>query len=159
MRLPDNSPGRSQSNSDPGGENMNSNAEADFSEFMWMAEEDLEAFDHKVITEVAQVMMQQTTVTNNGCLREDEEEFLRRMLEEEEQRDTVYYSDYLAEKRRNNATAELESEMQKMGVSEDMAAKSTLNPYAAEFVPGQSTSGSSNPPDLIPKVNSEEESS
>ncbi|XP_068219949.1 uncharacterized protein [Palaemon carinicauda] len=186
MRLPDNSPGRSQSNSDPGGENMNSNAEADFSEFMWMAEEDLEAFDHKVrstysqqesapqvpqsalhpeelgyavITEVAQVMMQQTTVTNNGCLREDEEEFLSRMLDEEEQRDTVYYSDYLAEKRRNNETAELESDMQKMGVSEDMAAKSTLNPNAAEFVPGQSTGGSSNPPNLIAKVNNQEERS
>lgn len=156
MRLPNNSPGRSQSNGEAA---MNSNAEPDFSEFMWMAEEDLEAFDHKVITEVAQVMMQQTTVTNNGRLREDEEEFLLRMLEEEEQRDTVYYSQYLEEKRRNNETSELESNLQKMGVSQDMAAKSTLNPYAAEFVPAQGTSGISNPPDLICHTNSDNKSS
>lgn len=156
MRLPENNPGRSQSDGDTSNGTMSSNEEPDFSEFMWMAEEDLEAFDHKVITEVAQVMMQQTTVVNNGCLREEEEEFLQRMLEEEEQRDTVYYTDYLEEKRRGNETGQLESSMQKMGVSQDMAAKSTLNPYAAEFVPAQSTSDTSKPPDLVSQNRSQE---
>ncbi|XP_053645583.1 uncharacterized protein Paip2 isoform X3 [Cherax quadricarinatus] len=93
MRLPDNSPGGSESSGGFGSARMNPNAEPDFSEFMWMAEEDLEAFDHKVICEVNQVMMEQSST-----LREDEEEFLRRMLEEEEQRDTVYYHQYQQEK-------------------------------------------------------------
>lgn len=48
MRLPSNNPSGSQSSGGFGSARMNSNAEPDFSEFMWMAEEDLEAFDNKV---------------------------------------------------------------------------------------------------------------
>ncbi|KAK7070579.1 hypothetical protein SK128_007740 [Halocaridina rubra] len=126
---------------------MTSNSEPDFSEFMWMAEEDLEDFDNKVINEVAQVMMQQATIVSSGILRDEEEEFLRRMLEEEEERDTVYYSQYLEEKRRNNETSDLESSMQKMGVSpQGMGKESTLNPHAAEFVPGQRSNSTSSEP-------------
>ncbi|XP_071541731.1 uncharacterized protein Paip2 [Panulirus ornatus] len=154
MHLPNNSPGGNQSSGGFGSTRMNPNAEPDFSEFMWMAEEDLEAFDHKVINEVSQVMIQQAS-----SLREEEEEFLYRMLEEEEERDTVYYHQYIQEKMRGNTTANLTSSLQKMGVKEDIAAKSNLNPYAAEFVPRQNFTQPANAPTLIHHTNGEKNNS
>ncbi|KAK4325814.1 hypothetical protein Pmani_003594 [Petrolisthes manimaculis] len=112
-----------------------SNAEPDFSEFMWMAEEDLEAFDRKVLCEVSQVVME---CASN--LRDDEEEFLEGMLQEEEERDTVYYHQYYHDKLRNDGTANLTQSMNKLVVKPETAAKSNLNPYAAEFVPRQNPS-------------------
>lgn len=136
MHLPsDNKEGIQSIGSNSTSGRMNSNAEPDFSEFMWMAEEDLEAFDREVLCEVSQVMME-----DPSNLRDDEEEFLCRMLAEEEERDTVYYHQYYQDKMRNNTTTDLASSMEKMGVRDDVAAKSNLNPYAAEFVPGQSVS-------------------
>ncbi|XP_042881718.1 polyadenylate-binding protein-interacting protein 2B-like isoform X2 [Penaeus japonicus] len=142
MRLPSNNPSGSQSSGGFGSARMNSNAEPDFSEFMWMAEEDLEAFDNKVITEVAQVMMQHSAANN---LRDEEEEFLRQMLEEEE-------------RSRNNTTSDLTASMQKMGMKEDVVANSNLNPYAAEFVPGQAITSPANAPSLVHKKNTEKSS-
>lgn len=49
MHLPsDNKEGIQSIGSSSTSGRMNSNAEPDFSEFMWMAEEDLEAFDREV---------------------------------------------------------------------------------------------------------------
>ncbi|CAL4120863.1 unnamed protein product [Meganyctiphanes norvegica] len=114
---------------------MSQNAEADFSEFMWMADEDLEAFDNKVIQEVEQHMAAQLNSSNSS----EEEEFLSQMLREEEERDTVYYQQYLQQKRNDDATADLTSTMNGMGVRESRtkvdAQESTLNPMAKEFVP------------------------
>ncbi|XP_047500441.1 polyadenylate-binding protein-interacting protein 2-like [Penaeus chinensis] len=155
MRLPSNNPSGSQSSGGFGSARMNSNAEPDFSEFMWMAEEDLEAFDNKVISEVAQVMMQHSAANN---LRDEEEEFLRQMLEEEERRDTVYYDQYIEQKSRNNTTSDLTGSMQKMGMKEDVVANSNLNPYAAEFVPGQAVTSPANAPSLVHKKNTEKSS-
>ncbi|KAK8729332.1 hypothetical protein OTU49_008769, partial [Cherax quadricarinatus] len=107
-----------------------------------------------VICEVNQVMMEQSST-----LREDEEEFLRRMLEEEEQRDTVYYHQYQQEKMRNDATSSLASSMQKMGVNETVAAKSTLNPYAAEFIPGKNFTRPAETPTLVHHTNGDKKSS
>lgn len=114
---------------------MSQNVEADFSEFMWMADEDLEAFDNKVIADVEQVV---AAHLNNSHTNE-EEEFLSQMLREEEERDTVYYNQYAQQKRRDDATAELTSTMNGMRVRESQAKveaqESTLNPMAKEFVP------------------------
>jgi len=114
---------------------MSQNSEAEFSEFMWMADEDLEAFDSKVIAEVEQQMAAQLNSSNSS----EEEEFLSQMLREEEERDTVYYQQYLQQKRRNDATADLTSTMNGMGVRDSNAKvdaqESTLNPMAKEFVP------------------------
>lgn len=145
MHLPsDNKEGIQSIGSSSTSGRMNSNAEPDFSEFMWMAEEDLEAFDREVLCEVSQVMME-----DPGGLRDDEEEFLCRMLAEEEERDTVYYHQYCQDKIRNNATTDLSSSMEKMGVRDDVAAKSNLNPYAAEFVPGQHVSQAATTPVMV----------
>jgi len=117
---------------------MSQNAEADFSEFMWMADEDLEAFDSKVIQEVEQHMAA-TLNDSHGSHNSEEEEFLSQMLEEEEERDTVYYQNYQQQKGRDDATAELTSTMNGMRVRERNAKveaqESTLNPMAKEFVP------------------------
>lgn len=104
----------------------------------------MEAFDREVLCEVSQVMME-----DPGGLRDDEEEFLCRMLAEEEERDTVYYHQYCQDKIRNNATTDLSSSMEKMGVRDDVAAKSNLNPYAAEFVPGQHVSQAATTPVMV----------
>lgn len=119
---------------------MSQNVEADFSEFMWMADEDLEAFDNKVIADVEQVV---AAHLNNNHTNE-EEEFLSQMLREEEERDTVYYNQYAQQKRCDDATAELTSTMNGMRVRESHVAKveaqeSTLNPMAKEFVPTGAT--------------------
>lgn len=122
---------------------MSQNAEPDFSEFMWMADEDLEAFDNKVLADVEQVV---AAHLNNNHTNE-EEEFLSQMLKEEEERDTVYYNEYQNEKRCEDATADLTSTMNGMRVRESPAKveaeESNLNPMAKEFVPtGVSTSHS-----------------
>ncbi|XP_069997642.1 uncharacterized protein [Penaeus vannamei] len=119
----------------------------------------LKVYDTKffiqVITEVAQVMMQHSAANN---LRDEEEEFLRQMLEEEERRDTVYYDQYIEQKSRNNTTSDLTASMQKMGMKEDVVANSNLNPYAAEFVPGQAVTSPANAPSLVHKKNTEKSS-
>lgn len=81
----------SEENSSPS--NMSGNTaeqEPDFSEFMWMAEEDLESFDNEVIQEV-QERVQRHFLRGNSDGRGEEEVFLQQMLEEEEARDTVYF--------------------------------------------------------------------
>ncbi|KAF2356866.1 hypothetical protein FHG87_012377 [Trinorchestia longiramus] len=74
---------------------LSSNAasqESEFSEFMWMAEEDLESFDHEVIVEVEQQLQQQQQLLQSQVeAREEEEAFLQQMLNEEEARETVYF--------------------------------------------------------------------
>ncbi|KAG7155828.1 putative Ataxin-2 C-terminal region-containing protein [Homarus americanus] len=60
---------------------------------------------------------------------------------------------------RNNATASLATSMQKMGVNESVAAKSNLNPYAAEFVPGKNFTRPADTPALVHHTNGDKKSS
>ncbi|XP_076045239.1 polyA-binding protein interacting protein 2 isoform X2 [Oratosquilla oratoria] len=152
MRLPQNDQGGAGqgggNNGGPGcgGPDFNmtssngSGGEPDFSEFMWMAEEDIEAFDRKVLTEIEQHM----ALRVGHILRDEEEEFLQRMLEEEEARDTTFYYQRVQQRTSANSLDGVASQMQQMQVQDDVVSKSTLNPYAAEFVPGQHQSNGSN---------------
>lgn len=118
--------------------------EQDFSEFMWMANEDLDAFDRKVIREIDE----QFGIDGGAAIGDEEEEFLQKMLEEEEERDTVYFIPNADGRRTDGNVIDLSNRMHSMNVSGgEIAAQSNLNPHAAEFVPGQ---GFQEPPIALP---------
>ncbi|XP_003424722.1 polyadenylate-binding protein-interacting protein 2B isoform X1 [Nasonia vitripennis] len=95
--------------------------EDDFSEYMWMENE--EEFDKQVLQQ----------------LEEEElmEECLEAMLEEERQHERNQNSSaWSSATSTENNGAELCQQLNSLRVHDDIAKQSTLNPDAAEFVPG-----------------------
>ncbi|XP_011502039.1 PREDICTED: polyadenylate-binding protein-interacting protein 2 isoform X1 [Ceratosolen solmsi marchali] len=108
-------------------------AEDDFSEYMWMENE--EEFDKQVLQQ----------------LEEEElmEECLEAMLEEERQHERNQTSSaWCTATSTENNGAELCQQLNSLRVHDDIAKQSTLNPNAAEFVP---TFKLSAPPEISAK--------
>ncbi|KAG7190140.1 hypothetical protein KM043_006271 [Ampulex compressa] len=98
--------------------------DSDFSEYMWMENE--EEFDKQVLQQ----------------LEEEElmEECLEAMLEEERQHEIIRTAWSTATNNSENNGAELCQQLSNLRMHDDLAKQSTLNPDAAEFIPAFKTS-------------------